>query len=90
MCNLGHYSVGRRPALKVTVLCDYFELSGPSIHRIVADILSMMIPGAFGVEYHRNICGISIGILFSLRPPDIPSRPNHYVKSALKEVPTST
>ena len=65
------FTVGRRFTVKVIVLRGYFELSGPSIHRIVADVLSMMIPGAFGVEYLRNICGISIGILFSLRPSDI-------------------
>ena len=40
---------GRTSARKVVVLRGYFELSGPSIHRIVADVLSMMIPGAFGV-----------------------------------------
>ena len=65
------------------VLRDYLELSGQSIHKMIANDHFLMIPDEFGADSERIIRGMSIGLLFSLRSSDIPPRVNHYVKSAL-------
>ena len=65
MCNVFTVS-GRRYSLKVTVLCDYFELSGQSTHNTVTNNHFLMISGEFGAEHERNVGGTSIGTFFPL------------------------
>ena len=55
---------GRRPALNVVVLCDYFELNGQSIHKTVTNSHFLMISGEFGAKHERNVGGTSIGTFF--------------------------
>ena len=72
--------LGKHPVVKVMVLRGYFELSGLSIHKLVANNHFLTISDEFGAEHERNMGGTSIGTFFPFRYPNMH---HHYMKSAL-------
>ena len=53
------------------VLRNYLELSGQSIHKTVTNNHFLTIPGEFGADSDQIVGGMSIGLFFPLRLPDI-------------------